>query len=233
MSSDALKATPEQAERLHSFAHDIRNRLAAMQQAMRMTAEPDPGPDAKELLDFAEQQFYKAMRQVECLLDDLEVDRSTGSLTTTSLDLAKVIDMAIKGQKNRTERKEQRVHVDVPENIRVMADAETLERLVSALLSNASKFSGHGSTIAISVALHAERVHMCVTDQGVGLDASDLQHIFERYAWLTSKSTAGEEQGRSALSRAFHLAQAMGGELSADSAGPGQGSTFTLDLARA
>jgi len=100
-------------------------------------------------------------------------------------------------------------------------------------MSNASKFSEAGATICVEVALHDEQVLVHVKDHGVGLTPNDVDHLFERYAWLSSKSTAGEDQGRGTLAKALEWARAMGGNLTAASAGPGKGTTFTLALAKA
>jgi signal transduction histidine kinase len=233
MASDALRATPEQAERLHTYAHDLRNRLASMQQALRILSSPVPDLDATELGIFAEQQYFKAMRQLEELLDDLQVDRSTGALTTSPVDLGQQLDLAVASQRHRSERKQQTVEVVLPEAIHVMAHEDTLDRLLCALLSNASKFSEVGAKTRLEVALDGEHVQIHVIDSGVGLKPSDLEHLFERYAWLSSKSTAGEEQGRSTLAKALEWAKAMGGNLTAKSAGPGTGTAFTLTLLKA
>jgi signal transduction histidine kinase len=233
MASDALRATPEQAERLHTYAHDLRNRLASMQQALRILSSPEPDLDPAELGNFTEQQFFKAMRQLEELLDDLEVDRSIGTLTKSSVEIGKHLGTALESLEHRTERKQQRVEVVQPQTLHAKAHPDTLERLLSALLSNASKFSEAGATIRVEVTVEADRVLIHVIDHGVGLEPSDLEHLFERYAWLSSRSTAGEEQGRSTLAKARQLARAMGGELTAGSDGPGKGTRFTLTLEKA
>jgi signal transduction histidine kinase len=233
MASDALRATPEQAERLHGYAHDLRNRLASMQQALRILSNPEPDMDPADLGTFAEQQFFKAMRQLEELLDDLEVDRGVGILALTPVDIGTHVFQAIENLRHRTQRKQQTIETDPLPALQVMAHPDTLDRLLGALLSNASKFSAAGATIRVEVLLIAERVSIHVTDPGVGLKTTDLERLFERYAWLSSKSTAGEEQGRSTLAKARMWAEAMGGELTASSAGPGKGTRFTLVLAKA
>lgn len=225
-----LKASPAQAERLHCFAHDLRNRLAGMQQVLRMMATPEPGQEATELTEFAELQFFKAMRCVEELLDDMGVERGTPTLNTCGVDLTATVDQAVQQLEHRFNRKQQRVELNVPSRCPTLAEPVHLERIVSALLSNASKFSALGATIRVEVAHSDGDVLLHVQDQGVGLSAKDLEQVFVRYAMLSSRSTAGEEQGRSTLSRARQWAHAMGGHLSAESQGSGQGSTFTLRL---
>jgi signal transduction histidine kinase len=112
----------------------------------------------------------------------------------------------------------------------VLGHEEQLVELISALLSNASKFSAAGSTIHVSLRQVDGGVILQIRDEGVGLTPGDLGMVFHRYAWLSSRSTAGEAQGRSTLARARQWARAMGGDLDATSEGPGRGCTFTVTL---
>ncbi len=230
MDRQDLQATPGQADRLHHFAHDLRNRLAGMQQVLRMLTAPDPTMDAAELLEFAEQQYFKAMRLTEELLDDLEVERGTRKLSTEPLDLIAALRSAIDLLDHRFSKKKQRVELEGIPSCMVMAEPRHLDQLLSALLSNASKFSPAGSVIRVVLTSEGGRVHADVIDSGVGLDAKDLASVFQRYAILSSRSTAGEDQGRSTLSRAKQWAQAMGGQLTAKSPGAGAGCTFRITL---
>lgn len=230
MDSKGLHASAEQAERLHHFAHDLRNRLAGMQQMLRMLASPDPDMDPAELITFADQQYFKAMRLTEELLDDLAIERGTQALATSPLELNKTVKDAIALMGQRLSRKGQSVELSGTDGLFATGEAHHLELLLSALLSNASKFSPAGTIITVALRQQDDLAIVEVTDKGVGLDAQDLAQVFKRYSLLKSKSTAGEEQGRSTLARAQQWAKAMGGELSATSPGEGHGCTFRLQL---
>jgi K+-sensing histidine kinase KdpD len=233
MDNELPPATPAQAERLHHFAHDLRNRLAAMQQVMRMLVQPEGGMDPAELGTFGEQQFFKAMRTVEGLLDDLSVERGTGPVSTTPVDPGRAIATAVNDLAHRFNKKDQRVETTGATGVLTLADPALLDRSLAALLSNASKFSPAGSSIRIAVEHMPDQVLVHVIDNGVGLNEADLEQVFVRYAWLDSTPTANEAQGRSTLARVRQWALAMGGDLSAASKGPGQGCTFTLSLQKA
>lgn len=233
METQGLQATPEQADRLHHFAHDLRNRLGGMQQILRMLGAPEPGMDAAELVEFAEQQYFKAMRLTEELLDDLMVERGTPALTISPVDLSAIVSSSMQLMESRFAKKSQRIVVEGPRDILVQAEPRHLEQLITALLSNSSKFSAAGATVRIVLGTADSQAFAEVVDTGVGLDATDLELVFERYAILSSRSTAGEDQGRSTLSRARQWARAMGGELSATSEGAGSGCTFRISLPKA
>lgn len=224
-----MKASAEQADRLHRFAHDLRNRLAAMQQAIAQIGEVS-AEERDELIAFAEQQYFKAMRGSEQLLDDLEVDRMPVIRDPQPVLLNEVAQRAVSALAHRFERKQQRVDADLSMPITVQGDARMLEDLICALLSNASKFSAEGRAIAISLSREEDRAALTVEDHGIGLDAEDLEQVFTRYAMLKGRSTNGEAQGRSTLARARQWATAHGGGLEARSAGTGTGASFTLRL---
>lgn len=224
-----MKASAEQSDRLHRFAHDLRNRLAAIQQALAQMADAS-SEERIELIRFAEQQYFKAMRGTEELLDDFAIDRGPRLGELRLLRLDELARKAIAALEHRFNRKRQHVDAENLQAITVHGDERMLFDLVSALLSNASKFSEAGSTIALSLTEQDGAAILVVKDQGIGLEAEDLAEVFTRYALLKGRSTEGEAQGRSTLARAKQWAQAHRGDLTAASEGPGKGSSFSLRL---
>lgn len=224
-----MKATPDQAERLHRFSHDLRNRLAGIQQVL-VQVQDAPSDDHADLLLFAEQQYFKALRATEELLDDLGVERGVVRLNTGSIDLSRIVQAEMEALAHRFERKQQQLVVEMPERLLIQGDPQWIAQIVTALLSNASKFSAAGSTIRIHLSIEGDDAVLRVADEGIGLDDEDLKQVFTRYAWLKGRPTAGEAQGRSTLSRVAQWAQAHGGRLEAASPGQGQGCMFTLRL---
>jgi len=222
-------ATPEQVEYLHHFAHDLRNRLAGIQQVLAQLGDATPS-DRAQLIEFAEQQYFRAMRSTEELLDAFAVERGVGTLSMGMIDLTSLMNDAIAAMQHRFERKAQVVHAEVKKSVLVSGDAHWLKELVLALVSNASKFGKPGGRIRISLQEESLHAVLIATDDGAGMDADDLAQVFVRYAWLKSRPTAGEVQGRSTLGRAKQWAEAHQGTLTALSEGPGKGSCFTLRL---
>ncbi len=218
----------DQADRLHKFAHDMRNRLSGLYEALKHTASGDA--EKQELLEYGEKQFFKALREMEDLLDDLGVDRSVQDIATKRVDLTDLVRQAADGLRHRFEGKEQPVDLQLDDRIEVAGDDRYLRDAITALLSNASKFSPRGSRIELRTRVIGDQAELCVIDQGVGLTQEDLKDIFTRYAWLGSRTTAGEAQGRNNLSRVNGWVKAMGGSLTASSDGMDKGCAFTLRL---
>ncbi|HRH38209.1 MAG TPA: HAMP domain-containing sensor histidine kinase, partial [Flavobacteriales bacterium] len=188
------------------------------------------GAEQTELIDFAEQQYFKAMRSSEELLDGFEVERGVGTLKYGAVDLSALTKACIDAIVHRLERKQQRLTLHRDAVLTVDGDAHWLEQLINALLTNASKFTPIGGNIDVHLSREGSSAVIIVSDNGVGLDETDLGNVFVRYAWLKSRSTNGEAQGRSTLGRALQWARAHGGDLIASSQGPGKGSRFTVTL---
>lgn len=220
------KADPGQAERLHRFAHDLKNRLGSLSAAMRMLDELPAGAEREEVKDFAERAYFKALFDLENVLDDLGVARGPQAAAPIAVPTGELVDRITGELAFRFERKRQRVEADIPAGHALHGDPDLLHQVVTTLVSNASKFSPEGSVIRVTVTGNG----LSVIDEGVGLSEGDLAHVFQAYAWLGSKSTAGEEQGRGSLARAMRAMHAMGGTLTAMSPGAGAGCTFSLVL---
>lgn len=225
-STKPTKADAQQAERLHRFAHDLKNRLGSMSAALRMLEELPAGSERDEVKGFAERAYFKALFDLESLLDDFDVERGPKACSPVPIDTAELVERIAGELAFRFERKQQRLVIEVPSGHALNGDPELLHQVVNALLSNASKFSHADATIRVTVSGNG----LSVTDEGVGLSAADLANVFKAYCWLDSQSTAGEEQGRGSMARARKAMQAMGGSLAATSMGPGAGSTFSLRM---
>lgn len=223
-------ATAEQAERLHVFAHDIKNRLTGMWEMLRMLRGTGPLDDEREeLIGFAERSYLGAQRDVEDLLDDLHVERGLSVISTEAFELGRIVQQAMGAEAYRTAKKEQQVLLSGALDAQGSGDPQLTQRILQAMISNASKFSPRGSVIQVTINT-AEVATISVTDNGVGLSPADLEQVFIRYALLGTRSTDGEPQARGTLARARQWAAAQGGQLSASSAGPGHGSRFDLTV---
>ncbi|MET0396609.1 MAG: PAS domain-containing sensor histidine kinase [Longimicrobiaceae bacterium] len=114
----------------------------------------------------------------------------------------------------------------------VRADPDKLLQILVNLLSNAVKFTGAGGRIDILCEAGDEEVRLSVRDTGCGIPAEMLQAVFEPFVQVGRSLTSPQEGTGLGLAVSRDLARAMGGELTARST-PGEGSTFTLTLARA
>ncbi len=223
-------ADNDQAERLHTFAHDLKNRLGSLWEALRMLRSgPTDGLDPDELMSFAERGFFHAQRDLEDLLDDFGVERGM-TAERSPFDVVKSLGDALKNEDYRLRKKGQRVDVRGPVSARAIGDGRLTAQLIQALITNASKFSPRDAVINVEVMNGADGTAVHVIDRGCGLSSDDLGRVFSRYVILSSRSADGEPQSRGTLARAKQWAEAQGGTLDAASEGVGKGCAFTLRL---
>jgi signal transduction histidine kinase len=103
-------------------------------------------------------------------------------------------------------------------------DPERIRQVLSNLISNAVRYSPHGSTVRVRLSSEEKSVLVSVSDSGPGIAPSDLPHIFDRY--YKSADSRGMGLG---LSIAKYIVEAHGGQIRAESgAGKGTAISFTL-----
>jgi two-component system sensor histidine kinase SenX3 len=117
---------------------------------------------------------------------------------------------------------------------RVAADADELQAAISNLLDNAVKYSVDDVHISVEVAsLDQKRVAVRIADKGIGIPAAQLKRIFKRFYRVQGRVMARIKGTGLGLFIVSSVVEKHGGRVFAESAGLGQGSTFTIQLPRA
>jgi len=118
-------------------------------------------------------------------------------------------------------------------NARVSGDVDELRAAFANLLDNAVKYSDEEVRVVVSVsAADDKRVMVCVADQGIGIPQSQLKRIFRRFYRVPGRFMARVKGTGLGLFIVESVVKKHGGRVYAESAGPGQGSTFTIQLPR-
>jgi signal transduction histidine kinase len=115
---------------------------------------------------------------------------------------------------------------------RVRGDVEELRTAVSNLIDNAVKYSGSKVDVGVRVETDEKKVVLQVRDQGVGISTDELKRIFKRFYRGSNRSLAHVKGTGLGLFIVRSIARKHGGKVFAESAGEGQGTTFTLELPR-
>lgn len=145
------------------------------------------------------------------------------------VDVGEVVAAAV--DQNRIVAQSRRVDVAVRGGKRanVYGDRALLGVAVHNLVSNAIAYSNEGGRVGVGISVRGDAVEIAVTDQGVGIEASELDRVFERFYRVDqarSRNTGGSGLG---LSIVKHTVQNHGGDVRVWSK-PGKGSTFTIRL---
>jgi len=111
-----------------------------------------------------------------------------------------------------------------------LADRDRVAQIVSNYLSNALRHAPDGSRVAVSTRRHGDAVRVSVTDEGPGLARDQLEAVFERFYRVDAARSRASGGSGIGLAIVRALAEAMNGSAWAESAGPGRGSTFCVEL---
>jgi signal transduction histidine kinase len=221
-------------EFLATLSHELRNPLAALSIAIdvaRMgTAEPE---DLRECLDVMQRQMTMLSSLVDELLDLSHITHGKLTLDTQVIELARVLEQALETVRTSIDDSAQELHVELPiSSIRVSGDRMRLVQVFSNLLSNATKFTPELGRIEVTTAVDRDRrvVEVRIADNGKGLAAEELDHIFEIF--VQSRDADGRARGGLGigLNVVRRLVELHGGTAVASSAGPGKGAAFTIEL---
>lgn len=172
-----------------------------------------------------------AGRHLLGLIDDISdmqaVEQQDFRASTETVDLADIARRAAGLLKVRAA--DQSVRIDAPpidEAIEAKGDFRRVLQIIVNLLSNAVRYSPHGSSVWIRTEIEGDLAAVIVADQGKGIAIADQARIFEKFERLDPNEPGGTGLG---LYISRRLARAMGGDINVDSA-PGQGSRFVLTL---
>lgn len=174
-------------EFLSTMSHELRTPLTIMRMAIMMLRQPgiDPERQAK-YLDILEQQCTQEINLINDLfkLQQLESNQTPLKLETIDINL-KIKDLAQSFIQTWAD-KGIAIDLDLPKrSLLFQADAESFERLVQELLTNAGKFSNPGTKVVLKVAYQAERelarIVLTLTNIGSGISPEDIDHIFDKF----------------------------------------------------
>lgn len=228
----AREAVIRRDEFLAMLSHELRNPLGAVLNASELMSRDTTGEAAASL---ASGVILRQSRQMARLLDDLlDVSRVTQGkieIRKKVIELAAIVRDALEAVRPEIDDRRHAVELQLPEeSLYVEGDSSRLLQILENLLGNAAKYTPTGGRIVISMRRQGNDAVISVQDNGEGIPPEMLNAIFELFV-QGPKSLARTEGGMGiGLSLARVLVELHGGSLSAESAGKGQGSTFTVRL---
>jgi CheY-like chemotaxis protein len=152
-------------------------------------------------------------------------------LDVQEVDLGDVVKAAVASVRHAAEGKGIRLQVVLdPVAGPVRGDPGRLQQCVWNLMTNAVKFTPKGGKVQVSLGRVNSHLEVCVADDGEGINPELLPHLFERFRQGDASTTRRHGGLGLGLSIVKHLIELHGGKVRAKSAGPGQGSTFCVEL---
>lgn len=213
------------------LAHELRNPLAPIVSAIELLKLKGPRDEEDaELLAMMENRMEVVRRLLDDLLDISRISEGKIALKREPIELLAVIDRAIVTTEHHRKERHQRLTLKKPAgSIMVTGDAMRLEQIFSNLLTNASKYSHSGDAIVMGIREDFDAVEIEISDNGVGLDAEEIERIF-----LPFEQGAEGVQSMKGLGIGLALVRSFvemhGGTIAAKSRGKGLGSSFVVRL---
>jgi signal transduction histidine kinase/DNA-binding response OmpR family regulator len=219
-------------EFLAMLAHELRNPLAPIRNAVHIMQGPDvTQPTMNWARDVIGRQADHMARLIDDLLDVSRIVQGKVVVRPEKLSLASLIERSVEASAPRAAGRDQVLAVDLPEQaIELNGDAVRLAQVLSNLINNASKFSGPQTRIALSATYADGEVRISVKDQGAGIDPAFLPHIFDLFAQADQSLDRSQGGLGIGLTLVKHLVELHGGRVAAYSEGPGHGTEVVVTL---
>jgi K+-sensing histidine kinase KdpD len=226
-----LESETLQAALIDTASHELRSPVAAiLGSASVLDQVPALRDDEKlrSLVDGMHQEAERLHTDIQNLLDTVRITDAGIRLRREWTDLADILAAAIRQRMRRTAAHRLIVNVD-PKLPLVNVDPVLIEQAAGQLIENAAKYAPAGSEIAIVASIEEGHVVLSVTDTGAGLTAEEADNLFQR-AWRGRRHVGNVPGLGLGLWIARIFVAANGGRLSAQSPGPGMGTTMSIHL---
>jgi signal transduction histidine kinase len=221
-------------EILGTVAHDLKNPLGVILGRTEMLTELIGAGASKESVTAQVEHIRDATKRLTSMVDHLISDAMADAFDITirreAVDIAGLVSEVVDANQPLAANKQQTITVSAPPNFVTMCDTDRMREAIDNVVSNAIKYSPIGGKITVVVSHEQDDTVIRVADEGAGLSPEDLGRLFGRFQRLSAKPTAGESSTGLGLSIVKRIIDMHGGEVTADSSGPGQGSTFTITL---
>jgi signal transduction histidine kinase len=215
-----------------NVAHELRTPLASIKGYMEGLID---GVLPAEAATF--QQVSREADRLQRLVQDLQelsrVEAGALALDQRPTPVPRLVDAVLARLERQFEEKGVALDTDLAEDLPlVRADEDRIGQVLLNLVGNALQYTPAGGRVRIRARREGDMVRLAIEDTGIGVPPEHLSHVFERFYRVDrSRSRAGGGSGIG-LTIAQHLVEAHGGQIRAESGGPGQGSRFSFTLPR-
>ena len=230
--TEAEAANRLKDEFLATLSHELRTPLNAILGWLQILRQEAIDQDKRgRALDIIERNASAQQQIINDILEVSQIVRGQLRLDMQPLDVVAAVEAAVESVRPTTLAKRQAVRLHMPsDRPLVSADPARVQQMLWNLLANATKYTQREGRIDVEVSVGETDVEITIRDNGVGIAAHALPHVFERFRQGHAGPT--REYGGLGLGLAIvrHLADMHGGAVRAASEGTGLGAAFTLSL---
>jgi CheY-like chemotaxis protein len=226
-----LEADRRKDEFLATLAHELRNPLAPISNALALLARPDGEAAVRQLLPVINRQVDYMVRLVDDLLEISRITSGKVELRREAIDLNAVLRNTVEASISFIDENRHKLDLLIPETpLMVYGDLVRLEQVFTNLLNNAARYTPKGGRIWVSARQEGEAAVVSVRDNGIGILPDMLPRLFDLFA-QERRNGAGTQQGLGiGLNLVQRLVDMHGGSVEAKSPGKDQGTEITVRL---
>lgn len=229
-----LSELNEQRARFVSFiSHELAGPLSAMNALVSSVLKNRTGnlTDRQvENLDIAQKSGNRMVRLLKDLSYASSMNKQSLEIVTEEFDIEPAINEVAQSMLPLLMSNQQVMKLDIdPEMRSMVGDRGRIIQVIYNLVSNASKYSPNGSTVWLNARTDNERLHVEITDEGIGISEADQEHIFDMF-WRASNEQTQLVEGKGiGLGLAKQIVEGHGGQIRLRST-PGEGTTISFDV---
>jgi heavy metal sensor kinase len=212
-------------------SHELRTPLTVLQGELESVAQSSHKlpPEVRDTIGSALEETQRLAKIVENLLAISRLEAGEGRKNIEHLDFAELARSTADQMRLLAEEKHISLACDRTNPVEVEADPARLKQIVVNLLDNAIKYTPKGGKVSISVSEQNNHAVLDVTDSGIGISATDLPHIFDRF-YRADKARSRQTDGTGlGLSIVRSICTAHGGHVRVESS-EGKGTVFHVEI---
>jgi len=227
-----LEADRRKDEFLATLAHELRNPLAPIRNAVRIL-DSDAADDRQR--KWGREVIARQVQRMSLLLDDLldvsRITRGQLELKKDYVDLKSVVGIAVETARPLLDSKQHQLTVNLPAgNVKLEADPLRLSQVIGNLLTNAAKYTDPQGKITLHARIENAELVISIRDTGIGLTAESLPGLFTMFSQVNSAIDRAEGGLGIGLALVKGLVALHGGRVEVRSEGLGRGSEFLVHL---
>jgi signal transduction histidine kinase len=219
------------------IVHDLRNPLTVIANGLQLLEGVSISEADREYVAIVVDTMARAVQRMERLVDTLldiaRLEEGALALQLRPLDVGALIGEVIAEEHHLAETKDIALEGRLPDGLpAVLADRDTLQRVLVNLLDNALKFTPGGGRVWVEARPEAEAVRVGVVDTGSGIPVEERERVFEKFTQVRRQAEARRGSGLG-LTFCRMAVEAHGGRIWVEDGPEGKGSRFAFTIPRA